>query len=172
MKYFWMAAAAALFMTAPGLNEAAAQQQQQQPQQQQQQQQVVQPSQNAAAFAQDVAHVCLNNWDSPSCLQIVSASNHDMLSRYGGTLQQHGQYNAADVVMDQCAASTAAAQQEVPADAMLSANIQCANTISEITSATGIRPDIGQYQLMVGSVLCLAGDERCAAIHNGLMAYR
>jgi hypothetical protein len=128
------------------------------------------PSSQALQLGKAAGGVCPDHWDSPECLSVISQSNFMMLANYGSDLQQKGHNDEAEQVKQHCAASTAAREQSFPAYAMKSAFIECANLLSDLTEKTGMKPDMSEYQLMVGSVLCMNKDARCASISEQLKA--
>jgi hypothetical protein len=121
--------------------------------------------------ASAMANVCLDNWQAPACLKAVSTSALVLAANYGTALQQGGHAAEAEEIKQHCAASTAATQGDYPAAAMKSAFTECANTVSDVAGKTGVNPDPSQYQLLVGPVMCLEGDPRCAAVTSGLKAF-
>lgn len=118
-----------------------------------------------------VATACLNNWQAPGCLEEVSKAAMVQTVNYTDALTKAGHPADADTVKQHCAASTAAMHETVPANAMRSALTECANTISDVSQKTGVLPDPSQYQLLVGPALCLANDQRCAVVNQGLRAF-
>lgn len=110
-------------------------------------------------------------WAGQPCLNAVSASNMALASMYGAALQQANQNAQAENLKQHCAASTAATQGEYPADAMRSAFTECANSIVDISGATGLNPDPTRYQALIGAVWCLTGDAKCASVEQGLLPY-
>ncbi len=157
MKMTIKAVAAAAILLASGFSAAPAR---------------AQASDISVQFAKEVANTCLSGWDTQPCLSAISQSNLVMASNYGAHLKQKGKESEAEQVKQHCAASTAASKGEYPAYAMKSAFTECANTISDIADATGTQPDLGQYELLVSSVLCMTDDRRCAAITEGLRRYQ
>ena len=120
----------------------------------------------------NIATACVGHWETQDCLRAVSESNIVMVSNYAESLKQSGNGQSMEPLKQQCAASTAASKDEFPAYAMQSAFTECANAIYDISSGTGISPNQSHYQLLVGSVLCLSNDPRCAALESQMAAYR
>jgi hypothetical protein len=128
------------------------------------------PSPQAVELGKQAGAVCPGKWESPECLSVISTSNLAMLSNFGAALKNKGLEADAEQVKQHCAASTAAQKQAYPGYAMKSAFIECANLMADITQKTGVQPDLGQYQLMVGATMCLDNDLRCAGITEQLKA--
>jgi len=131
-----------------------------------------QASSASTQHAKIVSKACLGKWETQSCLKAVSDSALVMISNYAAKLKKNGKGSSLETLKEHCAASTAASNGEYPADAMVSAYVECANIISDINDATGLMPDQSHYQLLVGPVLCIRKDRRCAAIEEGLRKYR
>jgi hypothetical protein len=129
------------------------------------------PSLTALQFAKSVATACTADWAAQKCLSAVSDSNMTMLSNYGADLQNRKMEPEAETLKQECAATTAANQQTVPAYAMHSALTACANAILGIVQRTGVSPDPSHYQLLVAPLLCLGGDPSCAQITAQMQAY-
>lgn len=144
--------AGALFLSVPALAQGA-------------------PSALSVEYARRVAVTCIEAWDQPACLALMSSSNFALAGAYGTDLQNRGMEPAAETIKQHCAASTAAREQAYPADAVRSAFVECANTISDVAGQTGVKPDAGLYQLLVGSVMCLNHDRGCPTVEFGLKAY-
>ncbi len=51
---------------------------------------------------------------------------------------------------------------------MQSALTECVNTISDVSKATQVKPNLNMYQLAVGTVLCLDGNDACNKIEAQL----
>lgn len=128
------------------------------------------PSAQAVELGKQAGAVCPGKWESPECLSIISTSNLAMLSNFGAALKNKGLEADAEQVKQHCAASTAAQKQAYPGYAMKSAFIECANLMADVTQKTGVQPDLGQYQLMVGATMCLDNDLRCPGITEQLKA--
>lgn len=126
----------------------------------------------AVKFARQVVQVCPGAWDKPDCLTILSHSNYMMLANYGAALQENNQAAAAENLKQHCAAATAHREQAFPAYAMRSAFVECANTISDISDQTGLRPHQDLYQLLVLPVYCLDGHATCPMIEKSLQRYK
>jgi hypothetical protein len=118
-----------------------------------------------------VAKACPARWESPDCLKSVSQVTLSMAANYAGALQESGKKTDSETIKQHCAAATAATQQNYPAYAMQSAFTECANKIAEIVQSTTMTPDLSQYQLLGGAILCLQKHAGCADIENGLKAY-
>ncbi len=127
---------------------------------------------NTRNYAGAVSGSCIGNWKNPECLKAVSQSAMALASNYMAKLQQNGKSNSGETIKQHCAAATAAMNKQYPAEAMLSAYVECANTIYDVSEQTGVKPDQSQYQLLVGPVLCMTGDRRCPAVEKGLSSYR
>lgn len=124
--------------------------------------------QSATAHARDIAQLCLSNWESASCLSAVSQSNYDLTLSYAAALSAARMGQATEGLKEYCAAATVIADETVPAYAFTSAYTECANGIYDISEASGVAPDSSHYQLLVGAVLCLSKDSRCAGIEQQL----
>jgi hypothetical protein len=118
-----------------------------------------------------VAKVCPAKWESPECLKSVSQVTLSMAANYAGGLKDSGKTADSETIKQHCAAATAATQQNYPAYAMQSAFTECANTIADVVKTSGMTPDLSQYQLLGGAILCLQKHAGCADIENGLKAY-
>jgi hypothetical protein len=129
------------------------------------------PSKPSVEHAKQVSRACPGKWEAQPCLKAVSESTLVLASNYAANLQQKGHPKQVEMIKEHCAAATAARQGEFPANAMRSAFVECANTIVDTTDQTGVAPDASHYQLLVGPVLCLDGDRRCAFIEDGLKKY-
>lgn len=127
-----------------------------------------QASEDSLAYAQLLGEYCPGKWETPYCLKAVSQSNLTMVANYGGALQESGKTQEAENIKQHCAASTAATEGDYPAYAMKSAFIECANTISDTASRTGMQPDLSLYQLLVGATMCLDQAAGCANIEQTL----
>lgn len=125
-------------------------------------------SPTASAHAGTVGAVCPGQWESQDCLKAVSESNMVLAANYMETLVNRNLKPESEKIKQHCAASTAATQGEYPAYAMKSAFTECANMISDVSDLTGVTPDVSHYQILVGSVLCMDKDQRCAVIEQGL----
>ena len=128
------------------------------------------PSDIALKLGKAAGAVCPERWESAECMAVISQSNYMMLANYGSDLQKAGRNGEAEQVKQHCAASTAAREQSFPAYAMKSAFIECANLLSDLVATTGMKPDMSEYQLLVGATLCLDKDQRCTAISDQLKA--
>jgi len=123
--------------------------------------------------AKIVAQSCLGgDWEQQKCLKAVSQNNLVMASNYGSALQESGKANEAELIKQNCAASTAATRDEFSAYAMKSAYVECVNVIADVASATKMLPDQSQYQLLVAAIQCLNKTDACAHIEKALMAYK
>lgn len=127
-------------------------------------------SQVSEDHARRVASVCPGNWNSQECMKVVSGSTLVMVANYMKALDEAGKKTEVETIKQNCAAATAATQQEVPAYAMLSANTTCANMIYDVSEQTGVVPDQSHYQLLVGPILCMNADRRCPPIEQELAA--
>lgn len=125
-------------------------------------------SAQATELGKQAGAVCPGRWDSAECLSVISSSNLAMASNFGAALKNKGLDADAEQVKQHCAASTAAQKQAFPGYAMKSAFIECANLVADVSQKTGVQPDLGQYQLMVGATMCLDNDIRCAGIAEQL----
>jgi hypothetical protein len=132
-----------------------------------------QPSSAATSFAKRLARECVGNkWTQPGCLKMVSQNNLVMTSNYMAALQEANKRSHVETVKQHCAASTAANKGEYPANAMRSAFVECVNIIADTASATGVKPDQSQFQLLVGAVQCLDKNQACSAIEQALSRYK
>lgn len=118
--------------------------------------------------ARDVATHCVGAWESQTCMTHVSDSVLYMAADYAARLQDQNKEVFIEDLKQHCAAATAATQQDVPAYAMQSALTTCANIITTLNEESGVSPNRDMFQLLVGAVLCLDKDERCAQIEQGL----
>ncbi len=133
----------------------------------------------AVYFAREIASACLgtpegsHKWTDQSCLKALSASTLAFGTDYTVELQNSGQQEAAQTIINHCAAATAAAQKEIPADALAGAMTECANTISDVAAQTGLAPNLSHYQLVVYPVFCLNPDDydQCSAFEKELSRY-
>lgn len=122
-----------------------------------------------AVHVKDMGAKCPSAWQSKGCIVAMANSNLTLASVYAELLQNGGQSDSTNALKEHCAASTAAIQVEVPAYAMKSAMTECANTITDISEATGITPDPTHYQLLIGGIFCLEdGNANCPAVEEGL----
>lgn len=123
-------------------------------------------------FAEDAASVadaCPGNWESPECLRATSQSALVLISQYGASLEHEGQEHAKEPLKEECAASTAATQENgIPAYALKSAYTVCLNKITDIADETGVKPDPSYLQLMVGAIWCMDRNPQCAMVEGGL----
>lgn len=123
--------------------------------------------------AQNVAKNCgPGAWENKPCIKALSESNLVLAANYASTLKQRGKIQAADKIVEDCAASTAGREIEVPTYAIVSAFTTCANSIYDVSESTKIKPDQSHYQLLVYPTLCLSGDNRCSAFEGQLGQYR
>lgn len=129
------------------------------------------PSTLAVQNAVMVAKACPTRWENPECLKAVSEVTLSMAANYAGALQESGKQADAETIKQHCAAATAATQQTYPAYAMQSAFTECANKIADVVQTSGAAPDLSQYQLLGGAVLCLQKHAGCKDIENGLKNY-
>lgn len=129
------------------------------------------PSATSLQYARSIAQACLADWTAQKCLSAVSDSNLVLLSNYGADFQNRKMESSAETLKQHCAATTAANQQTVPAYAMHSALTECANTITDLSDQTGVRPDPSHYQLLIAPLLCLGADPSCAQITEQMRAY-
>ena len=128
-------------------------------------------SQQAIYHAGMIAKNCAPIWDNPNCIRSVGDSNYEFLSIYGAQLQYMKKDVFAENLKNSCAASTASRTDPVPAYALRSAMIECANAVSDISGKSGITPDLSHYQLMVAGTICLAGAPECQSIMEQLKSY-
>lgn len=92
-----------------------------------------------------------------------------LVSQFGASLEYEGYKAQMDPLKEDCAASTAATQQDgIPAYAMKSAYTVCANKIAEIAEITGVKPDPSYYQLMIASILCMDKNPQCRMMESSL----
>lgn len=127
----------------------------------------------ARNYATQAAQACLTDWQSPACINTLSTSKLNMAETYSQTLERRGYTNAANLIFRHCHNGGVLDEpQPYPPYAMQSASTQCANAIAHVEGHTGIQPDMGQYQLMIGSVYCMEGDPRCQYVTDTLQTYR
>lgn len=130
---------------------------------------VIKPSPVSVNFARDYAKNCLGEWSNAECLKTVSGSNIVLTGQYMDVLKEQGKTDKVAELRDGCAASTAAFNKsDIPAKAMRNAYVQCANTISDISEATTIKPDLSHYQLLLGAIMCLDGSDVCKKLEAQL----
>lgn len=120
----------------------------------------------------DIAQKCPGAWTQQTCMAALANSNMTMASQYAEVLDQSGNKDSLEPLKEHCAASTAAMKIEVPAYAMKSAMIECANTIYDLIEQTGQKPHMSHYELTVGAIMCLSDDPSCANIEKTLIAIR
>lgn len=125
----------------------------------------------AVQNAKDVAKVCPARWTEQTCLSSVSKVTLTMAANYAGSLQESGKTAESESIKQDCAAATAASEGAYPAYAIQSAFTECANTIADISEKTGMNPDLSQYQILGGAVLCLQKNPACVFIEMGLKTY-
>ncbi|MCL4677275.1 MAG: hypothetical protein KJ017_01635 [Alphaproteobacteria bacterium] len=124
---------------------------------------------NFEADAQAIATACPGNWEAEECLKATSQSAMVLVSQFGASLEYEGYKAQMDPLKEDCAASTAATQQDgIPAYAMKSAYTVCANKIAEIAEITGVKPDPSYYQLMIASILCMDKNPQCRMMESSL----
>jgi hypothetical protein len=125
-------------------------------------------SKTAEAHIKNIERVCIDNWESQTCLVTLSQSSLALTSNYGATLQNKGAGKHTETLKQGCAASTAALNGRYPANALTSAFTECANTIYDLTEKTNIFPDPTHFSLLVGSVLCLQKNPTCEGFQKKL----
>lgn len=124
---------------------------------------------NFESHAGEVARACPQKWESEECLRATSQAALVLVSHYGATLEQEGNKAAMEPLKQECAASTAATQQDgIPAYAMKSAYTTCANKIYDIAEATDVKPDPSYYQLLIATVLCMDNKPQCPFMEENL----
>lgn len=111
---------------------------------------------DVVAHAIEISSACPGNWTKQSCMSKVSDANQRLAVNYIIALENRNKKSAGETVKQKCAASTASREREYPAEAVLSAYTECANTIYDVTTQTGIKPDQDNYQLLVAAVLCMS----------------
>ena len=114
----------------------------------------------------NMATYCVGSWEDEACIKELSSISMDLTTGYAELLDASKQQGAMEVLKQHCAASTAALKVLVPAYAMKSAITECVNSISDISEATLIKPDLNLYQFMVISVMCLGNDPSCKDIEQ------
>lgn len=129
-------------------------------------------SKTARNFARSISRSCLRGWESQQCLIALSETTLVLTANYAVALEKNKKADHVEQLKKHCAASTAAMEGRYPAEVMNSAFTECANTIYDISEASGIAPDLSHYQLLVGGVLCLSGQPQCASIEQGLRQRR
>lgn len=131
------------------------------------------PSPAVAKEIKNIKAACIPaRWETPDCLKTMGESNLVLASSYAESLKKDGKTKEADQIVQHCAASTAAREQEVPAYAMKSAMTECANTIGDIAQATEITPDLTHYQLFFAGVLCLSQSPECTMVEDGIRQFQ
>ena len=132
-----------------------------------------QATKTAQDFATMIANACIGErWETQQCLRSVSENVMVMTINYYESLEKRGKGTAAETIKQECAAATAATQDEFPAYAMKSAYTGCVNALYETNQKTGVNFDLSQYQLLVGAVQCLDKTPTCTALEKGLSAYK
>lgn len=127
---------------------------------------------NFTRDAKAVAGACPGDWESEECLKATSQSALVLISQFGANLEHKGLKAEQDVLKDECAASTAATQEDgIPAYAMKSAYTVCANKIADIAESTGVKPDPSYYQLIIASILCLDKNPQCKIMEQSLQKW-
>ncbi len=111
-------------------------------------------------------------WEEQPCIKALSESNLVLAANYAEKLDTSGKKEASRKIINECAASTAGREIEVPTYAIVSAFTTCSNTIFDVSEETGIKPDLSHYQLLVYPTLCLSKDARCAAFESQMGQYR
>ncbi|MGB0718977.1 MAG: hypothetical protein ACPGRX_00800 [Bdellovibrionales bacterium] len=130
-------------------------------------------SQTALDYARLAAKSCVPGaWEGQPCLAAISQNTLVMAANYQEALQNAQKLSDSEAIKQHCAAATAAANGEYPAYAMRSAYVECANTVYDVTERSGVRPDLSQYQLLIGAVQCLDKSTACSAFETGLAAYK
>jgi hypothetical protein len=127
-----------------------------------------QASAESATYARLTSTHCLGRWARQECLTSISQSTLVLAANYAGLLESHGLVDAVEEIKQHCAAATAGTKGEYPAYAMQSAFTECANMIFDISEQTQVKPDLSHYQILVGAILCLSKDRRCAGIEKQL----
>jgi len=117
-------------------------------------------------------HCIPGKWETPACLSAMAVSNKDLAAGYAENVQNKQGKPDADTIIQHCAASTAASQQEVPAYAMASAMTECVNAISDMAESTELTPDPTHISLLLTGILCLNGEPQCAALEQGLKNFK
>lgn len=119
-------------------------------------------------YVQDVHQKCASAWKSKPCVVSLSALSRDLTIHYVDQLNKSNQNKFQDPLKENCAATTAALKQDVPAYAQKSAMTVCLNAISDISEASGVKPELDMYQIAVGSVGCLDKDGSCEEFEKQL----
>lgn len=126
-------------------------------------------------FAKDTASIaaaCPRDWESEPCLKATSQAAMVLISQYGASLQQGGYEDAMEPLKQECAASTAATQQDgIPAYAMKSAYTVCANKIGEIAESTGVKPDPSYFQLIFATIICMDKQPQCERMEESIVNF-
>jgi hypothetical protein len=127
-----------------------------------------QTSEESVTYARLASAHCLGRWDDPECLKSISQSTLVLAANYAGLLESKGMIGAVEQIKQHCSAATAGTKGQYPAYAMQSAFTECANMIFDVSEQTSIKPDLSHYQILVGAILCLSKDRRCAVIEKQL----
>ena len=114
----------------------------------------------------NVASYCVGSWEEEACIKEISSVSMALATGYAELLDAGNQQKYMESLKQHCAASTAALKVSVPAYAMNSALKECANSISDISEATSISPNLNLYQLLVMSVMCLSKAKSCDMIEQ------
>lgn len=124
---------------------------------------------NFSNDARNIANSCPQRWENESCLKATSQAALVLVSNYGGRLDQAGKKNYMETLKEDCAASTAATQEEgIPAYAMKSAYTVCMNSIVEIADGSGVKPDPSYMQLLLATVWCMEKSPQCEMMELAL----
>lgn len=126
---------------------------------------------NPMDLYRSVASQCVGHWEDQPCVNNISKTVLYMGTEYAARLLRNGKRDSVENLRQHCAAATAAAEQDVPSYAIISALTSCVNIIVEIRDNTNLAPDKNAYQLLVGAVLCLNNHSSCASIEEQLSRF-
>ncbi len=124
---------------------------------------------NFSNDAGNIARSCPQQWEDEECLRATSQAALVLVSNYGGRLDQAGKKGHMETLKENCAASTAATQEDgIPAYAMKSAYTVCMNSIADVADASGVKPDPSYMQLLLATVLCMEKSPQCQMMELAL----
>lgn len=124
---------------------------------------------NFSNDARNIAKSCPQQWEDEECLRATSQAALVLVSNFGGKLDQAGQKSFMEALKEDCAASTAATQEDgIPAYAMKSAYTVCMNKIADIADKTGVVPEPSYMQLLLATVWCMEKSPQCQMMELAL----
>lgn len=109
---------------------------------------------------------CKGSWQEKTCVQALSALSRDITVDYNSKLVDAQKQNFQEPLKQNCAATTAALKQDVPAYAQKSAMTVCLNAIADIFQASGVKPDLNLYQMAVQTIPCQEKTGNCEAFES------